>query len=338
MKTSSAFPGTVTFKLPALFAALTAVMACGASADPPWRRAERGTRSERPPIVVESWRDVQQNVQRDFTEARDNVRRDLEWARENARREAERVRYEMEQRRPRGFQFVHVLDALFGRPGGDPRAAADQGYYDPGYQQAQVPPQRTDTWEREDQWADRFEDVQQDRTARQQPREIDPAPIDYPAPIERLESAPRQEPEIARELRPAPQPKTEAKPRTMANATPAPRTSALDKPKQKKYSHGQPATREENSSDLPPPVKNDSIPTRDDVADVAVEKTPSPKQKTKSQTQAKDTYPYGLPVPGKDGMVYSPYVEESGKYVDVRNIPAGTLVKDPYSDKFFRVP
>lgn len=51
-----------------------------------------------------------------------------------------------------------------------------------------------------------------------------------------------------------------------------------------------------------------------------------------------DSYPYGLPVPGKPGMVYSPYIEDSGKYVDVRKIPAGTLVKDPYTDKFFKVP
>ncbi|MDA0812047.1 MAG: hypothetical protein O3C21_06635 [Verrucomicrobia bacterium] len=311
MKNSSAYPRTVMFKLPTLFAALTAVMVCSASADPPWRRAERGTRSERPPVVVESWREVQQTVQRDFTEARDNVRRDLGWVRENAQREAERVRYEMEQRRARGFQFVHVLDAIFGRPGGVPRADANQGYNEPGYQPTQEPQQR-------------FEEVQQDRTARQQPREIEP----------------KREPGIARESRPAPQPETEAKPQQKAKITPAPRTAAVDKPKQKRAIQDQPATREKKSSDLAPPplTKKDSVPTRDEAADLAVKRTSPSEKKSNPLTQAKDTYPYGLPVPGKDGMVYSPYVEENGKYVDVRNIPAGTLVKDPYSDKFFRVP
>jgi hypothetical protein len=48
-------------------------------------------------------------------------------------------------------------------------------------------------------------------------------------------------------------------------------------------------------------------------------------------------FEYGKPVPGKPGYVTSPYAPYSG-YVDVRNIPPGTEVKDPYTQKTFLVP
>lgn len=54
-------------------------------------------------------------------------------------------------------------------------------------------------------------------------------------------------------------------------------------------------------------------------------------------SKAKQEYPYGIPVPGKDGMVYSPFDKEAG-YVDVRNMKPGALVEDPYTKKLFRVP
>lgn len=47
--------------------------------------------------------------------------------------------------------------------------------------------------------------------------------------------------------------------------------------------------------------------------------------------------PYGIPVPGKDGFVTSPFAPSSG-YVDVRGYPPGTEVKDPYSGKSFLIP
>lgn len=46
--------------------------------------------------------------------------------------------------------------------------------------------------------------------------------------------------------------------------------------------------------------------------------------------------PFGTPVPGKQGMVYSPYSQDG--YVDVKGIPPGTEVKCPYTNKIFRVP
>jgi hypothetical protein len=47
--------------------------------------------------------------------------------------------------------------------------------------------------------------------------------------------------------------------------------------------------------------------------------------------------PYGIPVPGKQGMVTSPFAPNGG-YVDVRGFPSGTEVKDPYTGKVFLTP
>ena len=46
--------------------------------------------------------------------------------------------------------------------------------------------------------------------------------------------------------------------------------------------------------------------------------------------------PFGIPVPGKKGLVTSPFSPDS--YIDVRAFPPGSEVKDPYTGKVFRVP
>ena len=37
-------------------------------------------------------------------------------------------------------------------------------------------------------------------------------------------------------------------------------------------------------------------------------------------------------------MVTSPYLPEDGKYIDITDFPTGSVVKDPYTGKFFLVP
>src|SRR6266568_2395722 len=55
------------------------------------------------------------------------------------------------------------------------------------------------------------------------------------------------------------------------------------------------------------------------------------------EDKAKGDMPYGIPVPGRKGMVTSPYLPE-GNYIDVSAFAPGSAVRDPYTGKIFRVP
>jgi len=46
---------------------------------------------------------------------------------------------------------------------------------------------------------------------------------------------------------------------------------------------------------------------------------------------------YGTPVPGKPGLVTSPFAPDSS-YVDMTGFPPGTAVEDPYTGKIFLTP
>lgn len=50
-----------------------------------------------------------------------------------------------------------------------------------------------------------------------------------------------------------------------------------------------------------------------------------------------DSLPYGTPVPGRPGMVNSPFADKK-QLVDVTGMATGETVRDPYSGKLFRVP
>ena len=54
-------------------------------------------------------------------------------------------------------------------------------------------------------------------------------------------------------------------------------------------------------------------------------------------TGEKANVPYGTPVPGKPGLVTSPFAPEAG-YVQVLGFPPGTPVEDPYTGKIFLTP
>jgi hypothetical protein len=80
----------------------------------------------------------------------------------------------------------------------------------------------------------------------------------------------------------------------------------------------------------------------------AVQPSHSPKEEEPTGTmrgvspadmeKVKAGLPYGIPVPGRKGMVTSPYTPDEGKYVDVTGFASGSVVKDPYTGKFFLVP
>jgi hypothetical protein len=70
--------------------------------------------------------------------------------------------------------------------------------------------------------------------------------------------------------------------------------------------------------------RNDGIPP-----EVTPEPPPAP--------PAPEELPYGLPVPGKKGMVLSPYAADKGQ-INVEGYKRGTKVACPYSGKHFRVP
>ena len=54
-------------------------------------------------------------------------------------------------------------------------------------------------------------------------------------------------------------------------------------------------------------------------------------------SQQKTELPHGTPVPGKPGLVTSPFAPDSG-YVDVTGFPPGTAVEDPFTGKIFLTP
>jgi hypothetical protein len=67
------------------------------------------------------------------------------------------------------------------------------------------------------------------------------------------------------------------------------------------------------------------------------EKLPPMVLRASAAPQAKGDMPYGIPVPGRKGMVTSPYVPD-GNYIDVSGFAPGSAVKDPYTGKIFLVP
>jgi len=77
----------------------------------------------------------------------------------------------------------------------------------------------------------------------------------------------------------------------------------------------------------PTPTPNRPSPEEFDVTPVS---TPTPTPEVKD-------YPSGVNVPDRPGYVRSPYAPDLG-LVDVRGIPPGTEVRDPYTGRIFLVP
>lgn len=56
-----------------------------------------------------------------------------------------------------------------------------------------------------------------------------------------------------------------------------------------------------------------------------------------NESDQKADLPYGTPVPGKPGLVTSPFAPDAG-YVQVLGFAPATPVEDPYTGKIFLTP
>ena len=77
--------------------------------------------------------------------------------------------------------------------------------------------------------------------------------------------------------------------------------------------------------EVPPPVQKETLPP------TVLRASAAPPEK------AKGDMPYGIPIPGRKGLVTSPYLPD-GTYIDVSAFAPATPVKDPYTGKIFLVP
>ena len=117
---------------------------------------------------------------------------------------------------------------------------------------------------------------------------------------------------------------------SFARPTPKPRTPQprRSSPKQSNETPPSNASDTSNNQTSPSPTPAPAPPNPNNVR-VA--------KATAARRNRKDDLPYGIPVPGKQGLVTSPFSPDSG-YIDVRSFPPGTEVKDPYTGKSFLTP
>ncbi len=62
----------------------------------------------------------------------------------------------------------------------------------------------------------------------------------------------------------------------------------------------------------------------------------SPRWITAKKAAQKDAVPFGIPIPGRPNLVESPFTP--GRCIDIAGFAPGAEVKDPYTDRIFRIP
>jgi len=109
--------------------------------------------------------------------------------------------------------------------------------------------------------------------------------------------------------------------------------SAISHPREKPRSHRS----SHKYNEAPPSDASKSVTSNSPVAAPPSDHNIRVAKATSASKQGKSDLPCGTPVPGKQGLVTSPFSADSG-YVDVRSLPPGTEVKDPYTGKIFLTP
>ena len=112
--------------------------------------------------------------------------------------------------------------------------------------------------------------------------------------------------------------------------------AAVAHPRQKARPHRRSRSSHKHNESAPSDVsksKNSAspVPATPDQPDVRWAKT-APKV-----SEQKTDLAYGTPVPGKPGLVMSPFAPDEG-YVNVTGFPPGTAVEDPYTGKVLLTP
>ena len=117
---------------------------------------------------------------------------------------------------------------------------------------------------------------------------------------------------------------------SFARPAPKPRTPQPRRTSRKQGNEAPPsdASDASNSQTSPTPTPVPAPPNRNNVRIAKA---------TATRKNPKGDLPYGIPVPGKQGLVTSPFSPDSG-YIDVRSFPPGTEVRDPYTGKSFLTP
>jgi hypothetical protein len=120
---------------------------------------------------------------------------------------------------------------------------------------------------------------------------------------------------------------------SFARSTPKPRSPQPHRSSRKQNNETPPsdASDASNTSSSQTSPRPTPVPAPPNRTNVRVAKA------TATRKNPNSDLPYGIPVPGKQGLVTSPFSPDSG-YIDVRSFPPGTEVRDPYTGKSFLTP